>query len=209
MRPDRQRRGARHGRGRKAGQAPERIPAPIQRAAAPFLYLVRPACRSPAESPALTHVPPFPGFSGRVGSVHPGHREKPARKPHAVRGLVLSWLVLSRPVLSRHALTVYVSPCSSTRPCCNAGAPCPAVLSTCLHVYMFTCLHVYKLPSEMAYLSAKTDIQRDKQRQTKTGAIKPRRFHFHLRASPCPCPSISKGTGQASPIGSAPGFPLR
>ena len=82
-------------------------------------------------------------------------------------------------------------------------------VSTCLRVYMSTCLHVYKLSSKMAYLSAKTDIQRDKQRQTKTGAIKPRRFHFHLRASPCPCPSISKGTGQASPIGSAPGFPLR
>lgn len=172
MRPDRQRRGARHGRGRKAGQAPERIPAPIQRAAAPFLYLVRPACRSPAESPALSHVPPFLGFSGRVGSVHPGHREKPARKSHAVRGLVLSWLVLSRPVSSclvpsRHALTVYVSPCSSTRPCCNAGgsrsradpaAPCPCFahvrplphacriyvyVSVCLRVYTFTCLHVY------------------------------------------------------------------
>ena len=124
-------------------------------------------------------------------------------------------------------------PCSSTRPCCNAGgflsradpaAPCPCFahvrplphacriyvyVSVCLRVYTFTCLHVYKLPPEMAYLSAKTDIQRDKQRQTKTGAIKPRRFHFHLHASPCPCPSISKGTGQASPIGSAPGFPLR
>lgn len=51
-------------------------------------------------------------------------------------------------------------------------------MSTCLHVYMSTCLHVYKLSSKMAYLSAKTDIQRDKQRQTRTGAIKPRPSYY-------------------------------
>ena len=59
MRPDRQRRGARHGRGRKAGQAPERIPAPIQRAAALFLYLARPGAG----------VPPFPDFRAELEKV--------------------------------------------------------------------------------------------------------------------------------------------
>ena len=69
-------------------------------------------------------------------------------------------------------------PCSSTRPCCNAGgfrsradpaAPCPCFAHVrplphaCrIYVYVSTCLHVYKLPPEMAYLSAKTNIHRDK-----------------------------------------------
>ena len=77
MRPDRQRRGARHGRGRKAGQAPERIPAPIQRAAALFLYLARPGAG----------VSPFPGFPRRVGQSHPSHRQKSASKPPNVWGV--------------------------------------------------------------------------------------------------------------------------
>lgn len=118
MRPDRQRRGARHGRGRKAGQAPERIPAPIQRAAARFLYLARPGAPCYGMITITT----------------------PARLP----------------------------PCPR----------CSVYVSTCLRVYMSTCLHVYKLSSKMAYLSAKTDIQRDKQRQTRTGAIKPRPSYY-------------------------------
>ena len=81
-------------------------------------------------------------------------------------------------------------PCSSTRPCCNAGgfrsradpaAPCPCFAHVrplphaCrIYVYVSTCLHVYKLPPEMAYLSAKTD----KQRQIRTGAIKPRPSYY-------------------------------
>ena len=77
MRPDRQRRGARHGRGRKAGQAPERIPAPIQRAAARFLYLARPGAG----------FSPFPGFPRRVGKGNPSHRQKSASKPPKVRGV--------------------------------------------------------------------------------------------------------------------------
>ena len=77
MRPDRQRRGARHGRGRKAGQAPERIPAPIQRAAARFLYLARPGAG----------FSPFPGFPRRVEKGHPSHRQKSASKPPKVRGV--------------------------------------------------------------------------------------------------------------------------
>lgn len=81
MRPDRQRRGARHGRGRKAGQAPERIPAPIQRAAARFLYLARPGAG----------FSPFPGFPRRVGKGHPSHRQKSASKPPNVWGVALSF----------------------------------------------------------------------------------------------------------------------
>ena len=81
MRPDRQRRGARHGRGRKAGQAPERIPAPIQRAAARFLYIARPGAG----------FSPFPGFPRRVGKGHPSHRQKSASKPPNVWGLALSF----------------------------------------------------------------------------------------------------------------------
>ena len=77
MRPDRQRRGARHGRGRKAGNAPERIPAPIQRAAARFLYLARPGAG----------FSPFPGFPRRVGKGHPSHRQKSASKPPNVWGV--------------------------------------------------------------------------------------------------------------------------
>ena len=61
------------------------------------------------------------------------------------------------------------------RRACLAGVRAPAAaclphiclcvcMFTCLHVYMFTCLHVYKLPSEMAYLSAIWNAQRDKQR---------------------------------------------
>ena len=77
MRPDRQRRGARHGRDRKAGQAPERIPAPIQRTAARFLYLARPGAG----------FSPFPGFPRRVGKGHPSHRQKSASKPPNVWGV--------------------------------------------------------------------------------------------------------------------------
>ena len=77
MRPDRQRRGARHGRGRKAGNAPERIPAPIRRAAALFLYLARPGAG----------FSPFPGFPRRVGKGHPSHRQKSASKPPNVWGV--------------------------------------------------------------------------------------------------------------------------
>ena len=66
------------------------------------------------------------------------------------------------------------APCSGmitiTTPRLPPCSRCSVYMSTCLHVYMSTCLHVYKLPPEMAYLSAKTD----KQRQTRTGAIKPR-----------------------------------
>ena len=77
MRPDRQRRGARHGRGRKAGQAPERIPAPIQRAAARFLYLARPGAG----------FSPFPGFPRRVGKGHPSHRQNSNGRSRLVAGV--------------------------------------------------------------------------------------------------------------------------
>ena len=67
--------------GRKAGQAPERIPAPIRRAAALFLYLARPGAG----------FSPFPGFPRRVGKCHPSHRQKSASKPPNVWGVALSF----------------------------------------------------------------------------------------------------------------------
>ena len=187
--------------GQEGRASPGRKPRAHPAGRRPFSVPCAPCLQISGRIPRPGACSPLSGIFGQSWKRSPWPSRKARQKAPCSAGAC--------PVSSRHALTVYVSPCSSTRPCCNAGAPCPAVLSTCLHVYMFTCLHVYKLLPEMAYLSAKTDIQRDKHRQTKTGAIKPRRFHFHLRASPCPCPSISKGTGQASPIGSAPGFPLR
>ena len=103
----------------------------------------------------------------------------------------LPWLPCPVIVPMLHVLPVYASPAAPhahavmlaascpvrilPRRACLAGVRAPAAaclphiclcvcMFTCLHVYMFTCLHVYKLPSEMAYLSAIWNAQRDKQR---------------------------------------------
>ena len=146
MRPDRQRHGASHDRAGRKGKPRKEAPRPSSGPPPLFCTL----CALPADlrqnPPPCRMFPPFRDFRAELEAFTLAIAKSPPESPMQCGGLFcpgLSCLVPSCLVPSRYALTVYVSPCSSTRPCCNAGAPCPAVLSTCLHVYTFTCLHVY------------------------------------------------------------------
>ena len=168
MRPGRQRHGASHDRAGRKGKPRKEAPRPSSGPPPLFCTL----CALPADlrqnPPPCRMFPPFRDLRAELEAFTLAIAKSPPESPMQCGGLFCPGLSCLVP--SRYALTVYVSPCSSTRPCCNAGAPCPAVLSTCLHVYMFTCLHVYMFTNYglkwLIYQQKQTykETNRDKQR---------------------------------------------